>query len=557
MKLEYTEITVQDLLRYAQKNRSIALPEFQRPFVWDEEDVAEMLRTVIRDWPSGNVLTISSKELIGRFKIKGLDGAPEIADPSSVKTLILDGQQRLTSVFQALTHNSKIGGVEFVFFVDMGRLHKEDGFDDDCLLWKRAADFPNEQGAADELWAPIHVLYSEKALQDWLDLIPNNLRDRMGSLVDEHLWPISSYKFPANALPADLEFRSLVRIFDKLNRQGQELKTFDLLVALLLPEGFKLRDRADDAATVFAGVGNGFKLDPIEIAKLIALQERLRQEAAEEEVTVGGIREDDVLDLVDQDPDRVSAEWDGTVEHLATALRYERCGSITNNLLPQSAFILALAVGLASEKPRAHWLDDLERWTWCIYFTQAYAQGVNTRAVSDASELRKWAADEDKVPTAIRDLETQPELVRERLRGSRKGAKTFERGLMALLVADGAKDWLEPKKKGEQQELLLHEGAIDFHHVFPDGYLTDRGRPSEMMVNFTPLKASTNRSIGKNAPSTVLENIRFDPDSLVKHRIDRAAFEGDKVEDFIAARIKGLSELIAAEVKISKVADEA
>jgi hypothetical protein len=55
----------------------------------------------------------------------------------------------------------------------------------------------------------------------------------------------------------------------------------------------------------------------------------------------------------------------------------------------------------------------------------------------------------------------------------------------------------------------LHEGAIDFHHVFPDKYLTDRGKPSEMIVNFTPLKASTNRSLGRDAPSTVFKNLPF------------------------------------------------
>lgn len=556
MKLEYTEITVQDLIRFAQKDRSIALPEFQRPFVWDEEDVAEMLRTMINDWPSGNVLMIGSKELIGRFKVTALAGAPTIVSDEKVKMLILDGQQRLTSVFQTLTNNSKINGQEFVFYVDMRRIHEQDGFDDDCLNWKKGDDFPNEQDAADKLWVPMHTLYSELAFGKWLDLIPENLRERMEALADEHLWPIRSYKFPSNTLPSDLEFRSLVRIFDKLNRQGQELKTFDLLVALLLPEGFKLRERAEDAATVFAGIGNGFKIDPIEITKLIALEENLRQIDANEPVTVGGIREDDVLDLVDQDSARISAEWDGAVERFAGALTFlnDRCGAVTNNLLPQTGFVLALAVGLAIKDPRDHWEEDLERWAWSSFFTQAYAQGVNTRAVADAAELRKWADDAEKAPTAIRDLEIRPERVQERLRDSRKGNKTFERGLMALLVADGAKDWLTPKKQGESQELLLHEGAIDFHHVFPDGYLTDRGRPSEMMVNFTPLKASTNRSIGKSAPSGVLELTRFDSDALVKHRIELDALEADRVEDYIAARGKELAALIASTVGISKVA---
>jgi hypothetical protein len=433
--------------------------------------------------------------------------------------------------------------------------HAQDGFDDDALRWVKKDEYPNEQEAADNLWAALHVLYSEKAFDTWLDQVPERLRSRMEDLYNDHLWPIRSYKFPANTLPSDLEFRSLVRIFDKLNRLGQELKTFDLLVALLLPEGFQLRERAEAANEVFAATGNGFSVNAIELAKLIALHEHLREVEAGESVVVHGIRESDVLDLVDYDASLISSEWDDAIERYAAALRFvnERCGAITSNLTPQSALILALAVGLAADAPRAGFLDDLARWVWASYFTQAYAQGVNTRAVADASELRKWSKDADATPTAIRTLETQPELVGERLRDSRKGNKVFERGLMALLVADGVKDWLEPKKKGEQQELRLHEGAIDFHHVFPDGYLIARGRPSEMMVNFTPLKASTNRSIGKDAPSTVFSHDRFDRDALVKHRIKAEALEKDRVDDYVADRVGQLAHLIASTLSISAI----
>jgi uncharacterized protein with ParB-like and HNH nuclease domain len=125
MKLEYTEITAQDLIRFVQRERSIALPEFQRPFVWDENDVAEMLRTVISDWPSGNILLIGSQDLIGRFALTQLRGGPKIENSAKVKMLVLDGQQRLTSVFQAITNNVQIGeppGKDLVYFVDMERV---------------------------------------------------------------------------------------------------------------------------------------------------------------------------------------------------------------------------------------------------------------------------------------------------------------------------------------------------------------------------------------------------------------------------------------------------
>lgn len=102
--------------------------------------------------------------------------------------------------------------------------------------------------------------------------------------------------------------------------------------------------------------------------------------------------------------------------------------------------------------------------------------------------------------------------------------------------------------------MAQHEGAIDFHHVFPDKLLTERGKPSEVVVNFTSLKASTNRSIGRDQPSTVLGNGRFDKDALVKHRIELSTIKDDDIEKFIDGRVSALCSLIAAETAISKIA---
>jgi hypothetical protein len=551
MKLEYQEIGVQDLVRFARKDRNIAVPEFQRPFRWDQTDAAEMMRTVIRDWPSGAILLVGKGTLLERIAVTPLTGAPEIEDKTRVETLILDGQQRLTAVYQALTDSSR----QFVYYVNMRELHERDGFEDECLAWAKRDDFPEPQEAANQLFAALDILFSEKSFDEWLDKIDQSLRTRMEDLFETHLWPIRAYKFPALTLPATLDFRALVRIFDKLNRLGEPLDNFDLLVSLMLPENFKLRPQSVKANERFAKVGNTSKVKGMEIPKLIALNETVRQRKKNGDITVAGIREDDVLDLVEAEAGRLSKDWDGSVKAYAKALEFLRdeCGGTHSNLLPQDAMILTVAVALARPRPRKEFRQDLIRWVWASFFTQAYAQGVNTRAVSDALELDEWAKDVEKTPTAIRRLETQPEIVRERLRDSRSGNRVFVRGLMALLVDDEAKDWLEPKEGAEPQILAQHEGSIDFHHIFPDKYLTERGKPSEMIVNFTPLKASTNRSIGRDKPSTVIGNSRFDKDALVKHRIQYSVVKADNVEKFIDNRVDSLLDLIAAVTGVSAI----
>ncbi|HUZ69624.1 MAG TPA: hypothetical protein VMU65_07915 [Candidatus Saccharimonadales bacterium] len=73
------------------------------------------------------------------------------------------------------------------------------------------------------------------------------------------------------------------------------------------------------------------------------------------------------------------------------------------------------------------------------------------------------------------------------------------------------------------------------------------------MAHFTPLEASTNRSIGRDKPSTALGHGRFDKDALVKHRIELSTLEDDDIVKFIDARTSALLSLIAAGTGIFKI----
>lgn len=117
------------------------------------------------------------------------------------------------------------------------------------------------------------MLFGEVAFKEWLKQADAALKDRFESLFAEHLYAIRQYKFPANTLPAGIAFSDLVRIFDKLNRLGEPLDTFDLLVARMLIEDFRLREREEEAQKRFAAIGNGFTVSGLDVIKLISLEE--------------------------------------------------------------------------------------------------------------------------------------------------------------------------------------------------------------------------------------------------------------------------------------------
>ncbi len=77
------------------------LPEFQRNFVWDDEHIKSLLASVSLSYPIGAVMMLQAGGTEFRLKPRLVEGAAP-KDEVHLERLILDGQQRLTSLFQAL-----------------------------------------------------------------------------------------------------------------------------------------------------------------------------------------------------------------------------------------------------------------------------------------------------------------------------------------------------------------------------------------------------------------------------------------------------------------------
>src|SRR5947207_9516444 len=88
-----------DLLRSIREGKT-QLPDFQRGWVWDDEHIRSLLASVSMSYPIGAVMVLQTGNPAVRFKPRTVEGV--VLDPSpEPERLILDGQQRLTSLFQA------------------------------------------------------------------------------------------------------------------------------------------------------------------------------------------------------------------------------------------------------------------------------------------------------------------------------------------------------------------------------------------------------------------------------------------------------------------------
>lgn len=376
----YTVGRIMSLLRAGR----IALPEFQRDFVWAPAKVVELLDSVSRGWPVGSLLLLRGPQ---PFEAKSIDKAPPLRE--DVDVFVLDGQQRITALFHAMANVSDV-----VYFVDFNVLASGGR---DYILWQRRSLFDREHRDVRHRAGRAIALVSEVADNErffaWQSHLSGDLAHKALSLRESCLPGLKAevYRLPVVELEHEIELEALARIFETINRTGVKLNAFDLMVAVLYPHEFKLRDKWDDALLEFPLLSR-FDVDGIEILKLIAIWVRRKQQRSSSKVTVRGVRQGDVLAVP---PSEVKRNWDRAISAYVEALKQlvGHYGVAHPSLSPPQAMILAMAAFLDGELETAIPADDITRWYWSSIRNQAYAQGANTLVVADVDRQGRILTD--------------------------------------------------------------------------------------------------------------------------------------------------------------------
>jgi len=111
------------------KSGAMVLPDFQRDFVWEPSATQELIVSIANNYPAGSLLRVRDAQRA--FAPREFEGAPKIAGKSHT-FLVLDGQQRMTSLYQAF-----FGVGEHRYYLNLGKLI--DGADfDEAIFYIRA-----------------------------------------------------------------------------------------------------------------------------------------------------------------------------------------------------------------------------------------------------------------------------------------------------------------------------------------------------------------------------------------------------------------------------------
>ena len=486
-------------------NRSTALPDFQRDFVWEPGATQELIVSIANNYPAGSILRVRDAKRV--FAAREIEGAPPL-NGTPHTYLVLDGQQRLTSLYQAF-----YGVGEHRYFLNLGKLR--DGADfDEAIFHVRAstrwATAREDFGAqARELLLPLSVLkggaggfgqWSRKVARQLADTERIALEDALESIEEKWIRTIDDYHFPVVTLSEKTEPDALCTIFETLNRTGVKLSVFELLTARFWPQSINLRALWDKALADHPVIGD-FEVDPYYVLQGISLGSR----------KAPSCKRGDVLNLT---PTDITEWWGKVVLGLATGLEILRddCKVMLPKWVPYQTMLPPLAAVLArSGSPKTAEAgaqrEKLKRWFWCAVFAQAYESSPNTKSAKDVAELTAWLAG-GEAPESVGSFRFDPRT----LRDVTPRQRSIYRGVINLILGGGARDF--HTQAVITGKLMVDEG-IDDHHVFPAAFLQRRGialaRVRDCVLNRTLIARTTNQMISDRAPSDYLAEIRDTP----------------------------------------------
>jgi hypothetical protein len=489
-------------------SRTMVLPNFQRDFVWEPGATQELIVSIANNYPAGSLLRVRDAKRV--FAAREFEGAPSL-DGQKHTFLVLDGQQRLTSLYQAF-----YGVGEHRYYLDLKKLMDGSDFEEaifhvrSATKWSRAHESFELQ--AKEMTLPLSVLKSGAwGFLQWMIQATNpmpmdqrtQLLDALTNINDQWIKTVSDYHFPVVTLSDKTEPDALCTIFETLNRTGVKLSVFELLTARFWPQNINLRALWDKACDE-QGVIPTFEVDPYYVLQAIALASR----------KTPSCKRSDVLNLAPAD---IVDWWEPVVAGLAAGLTILRddCKVMLPKWLPYQTMLPPLAAVLAKsgmpKTPEAGVKrEKVKRWFWCAVFGQAYESAANSQSAKDVGELVAWLASGPE-PESVKGLRFDPKT----LRDVTPRQRSIYRGTICLTLASGtgARDF---HTQAVITGNVMNEQGIDDHHVFPDDFLQKKkgvavARKRDCVLNRTLIDRTTNQMIGNRAPSDYLAEIRNTP----------------------------------------------
>lgn len=529
------EAAVEDLVGMIERGE-LRLPEMQRRYVWRSTRVRDLLDSLYRDYPSGAILLWDTDE---KVPLQDMAVAQQ-ANPYQSTRLLLDGQQRLTSLWAVIRGEAvKVRGrkrpIELLFNLDhpdkptVVTEVDEDGADEDGdeILTEDEAD-SSEDELQKRFDRMTFVVATRKLSQlpQWVKVTevfksdsdaPFLKRAGVGGFDDPNferysqrlakLRGIRKYAYRMDVLERRLSYDEVTEIFVRVNSLGAKLRSSDLALAQITAKwrnSLKIFEAFQHQCTK-----TGFELDlGLFLKNLVVFttgQSRF--------LTVGGLR-----------LDALQSGWSESCRGMEFALNFlKNNAGIDSPALLSSPFMLISLAYHGHKRDYALASEEAARLRYWVLVANAkgrYSRGSSETLLDQDLAILRSGGGAQELIDRLRQQVGRLDIAPEELEGRNQRSALFKTMYLAFRAA-GAKDW-----RSQVTIALDHTGVqhrLQFHHIFPKAVLKSSytGREADDIANLCFIAGKTNRQISDKPPS------HYFPPMIEKSGL--AAFEAQSI----------------------------
>jgi hypothetical protein len=536
MELEWSKKKLLELVRKAYYGE-VMLPDFQRNFVWARNDIEELICSLLERMFIGTFLIQRVNPSDVPFKVIPIEGADKINGNFMRKPeiIVLDGQQRLTSLFYALYSPDiplKNTTNPYAFFINLQKL-TDDNLEDAVFSWsKQSREY---KALVDENEKYISKLKQEKILpltllaeesnfwKLWYSEFRNLFNENEAQKIENYVKNIIDYQVHVLSIPLTEKPEDIAILFERINRTGIKLSIFDLLTARLY-KFINLRTEWENAFNekywLKQIASNDIKNTkiPYYIIQGLALSKNM------------SIKARDIIKIDSTTLNKTN--WKSAViiledKILKRLFDVSEFGIADNRWLSYPSMIsIWLGLFLKAESREIDIdINKINKWYWCVIFTERYSGSTETKQTKDFKDLVAWLTDSNTPPEVITNLRNRLDIMKI---DTKYSGSSIYKGVFNLLFRRGAWDFYEKDK------IKFSAKDLEDHHIFPKKFLEIKNVNVEkdIVLNRTLILSSTNKKISRKAPAKYIEEMIKIHGSeeevkniLEKHFIDEEMFD--------------------------------
>ena len=437
-----TPISIDDI-QYQIEHGELKVPQFQRDFVWNINSSAKLMDSIIKGYPVGAFTFWKTKDRLRTVKNIGGLMLPD-SPPNDYVNYVLDGQQRITSIYACL--KGAIIGNE-----DYGKMYVDlTATEDDSIICMDVDKLNDDE-----------YISLNDLLEGGMASIFMRYANNPASLdkIDTYKQRIKNYSFSTIEIQ-DAPLDIATEIFTRINTTGKSLSVFEIMCAKTYDEvkNFDLFEKRSSQLEKWQNVN--YDTVPHQTV-LQAISLCIKKTCRRRDIL--SLNKDGFIQIWED----VDKAFDGAIDYFKSFY-----GIPVSKLLPYDALLVPFVYYFyfSKSKPTGKKAQYMQDYFWRCVLNKRFTEGVEGKlAVDCANVIEPILRGETPDTKALEAVDVSADNIKKN--GSFTLSSAYVKGLICILSAQHPRSFADGAEVVIDNAWLLQSNSKNYHHFFPKGYM--------------------------------------------------------------------------------------